>query len=137
MDYDTLGPGREMDALVAEKVMGWPLQSSAPYTWPHVTLNVDPTHDCLWLFRMADKGTHYTQEHWSPSTSISAAWEVVEKFDSFSIVHNAFYKKLGEEFIVCELTKYEPEAYAEARANTAPLAICRAALKSAGEKEGG
>ncbi|WP_028609213.1 BC1872 family protein [Paenibacillus harenae] len=61
-------PGRELDALVAEKVMGWtnkilpvtPFDShSAPY-WCVYGVKVNPVLN------------------WSPSSNISASWEVVE-----------------------------------------------------------
>lgn len=125
MKIEEMQAGREMDALVAEKVF----HSKPCDKWKRLsTISMVKFDEC-------EHGSCFPPMEGPPkySTSISAAWEVVEKFDSFSIIHNAFYKKLGEEFIVCELTRYEPEAYAEGRADTAPLAICRAAL-SAGEK---
>lgn len=72
-------PDREKDALVAEKVMGW-LQWTGDGDW-------DGPEDAT-FFRDWDDGAGVavykpsTEEpafYFSPSTDISAAWEVVEK----------------------------------------------------------
>lgn len=55
----SMEPGRELDALVAEKVMGWRLQGQSYWL-----CGDDVVHDVLF---------------WNPSTDMYAAWEVVEK----------------------------------------------------------
>jgi len=56
--------GRELDALVAEKVMGW-------------------TVDGIWRMYTGEVVRHAAGKNmktrFNPSTDISAAWEVVEK----------------------------------------------------------
>jgi hypothetical protein len=57
------------------------------------------------------------------SSSIAAAWTVVEWFDSYSLDWNPADKRHQ-----CKLVKYDPEAFVFAVGKTAPEAICRAAL---------
>lgn len=108
-------PGRELDALVAEKVMGIKLPTALIYRPCDVP---DPkVLDDIIL-------PHF-------STDIAAAWEVVEKMKSFQLnLSNGngywacFFKdntKNGEWSCPTTIT-YES-------AETAPLAICLAALK--------
>ncbi len=62
----------------------------------------------------------------SYSSSIAAAWAVVEAFDTCEI--QRWYD--GKAFSwTASLTKHKPEMYAEpVRAETMPIAVCRAAL---------
>lgn len=118
-----LKSGRDLDALVAEKVMGW---------------------------RLLGNGTAYKDETIVPidyvlknySTDIAAAWGVVEYLDRATVI-----TRLNSEWCSVELgpRRLEPgdpvEKYGNmgptAKANTAPLAICLAALKAVGvEVEG-
>jgi len=130
-----LPAGRELDVLVAKKVMGWtkpkggrrdPLTGKRP-VWRELPFEyVDTPHF---------------------STDIAAAWEVVEKFHGDS--PNIQIGKDGWEIDVqtakdgngwfVAIRRYRVEDYAEehdywgaqsyyAHAETAPLAICRAAL---------
>lgn len=66
-DIDAMPAGPEMDALVAEKVMGW---------------EVHPRNTAHWR-RKGDDGCDYRVMgdvgDWRPSRDIAAAWEVVEK----------------------------------------------------------
>lgn len=109
-------PGRELDALVARKVMGW-MQS-----W-------SPSGKCEAWFERQDDGSMRGKHDigWNPSKSISAAWEVVEKIT----------KKAEEEGggPIVELT-HDGDWHAKigklrAMARTAPEAICKAALQLA------
>lgn len=100
MSYDDMEAGRELDAMVVEKVMG-----------------VDIT-----------SGSHRVPFY---STDIAAAWEVVEKLKSSS-----FYIEFYIEFYInrwqCHFC-HETNGGVNCRrsyAPTAPLAICRAALKA-------
>lgn len=109
-------PGPELDALVAEKVMG-----------------LDP----LSVAAQQAKGFGHS---WCPaySTDISAAWEVVEKFQSDSCAVNV--ASGGD--VLCRIMKwpdntqttYESEKYFEAVSKTAPHAICLAALDATAGK---
>src|SRR4051812_7923471 len=71
---DELKPGRELDALVAERVMGWTRGKEEVYherDWDSVY-----TRPC-WL---ADgKPLKWTPDNFRPSIDIAAAWQVVEE----------------------------------------------------------
>lgn len=115
-------PGIELDALVAEKVMGWryketvysggavlsPAQWIKPNGWP------------------VDIVPHY-------STDISAAWEVVEKMSKTHFSEMAMTELEDgtwgwmARFIRVLNEPYTVKGY-RATAKTAPEAICKAAL---------
>lgn len=61
-----LPAGPELDALMAEKVMGWKRGSLAPQIW----YERDPEG----AYRL-----HRHSDGWKPSTEIANAWEVVER----------------------------------------------------------
>lgn len=100
--------GRQLDAAVAEKVMGWD---------PH-QLRGQPNKD---LYKDPCWGSY-----WCPSTDIAAAWEVVEKIrldhdwalelDSLHTGWRVILYHAGQKPMVTQ------------HAETACLAICRAAL---------
>ena len=101
MNYDELEAGYELDALVAEKVMGLVKGS---FGW----INSDTAIPiALPLY----------------STDIAAAWEVVERFKDWD--WKLYSHGEGESFVI-----YKDGTHYEATAPTAPLAICRAALKA-------
>ena len=111
MDVDTLEAGRELDALVAERVMGLRMVS-------HKTATYDPTPDDAPIGRFADVPRY--------STDVAAAWGVVERV-----------LKLGHYFKIAPHCFYKPPAWiiqldvlGDVLAETFPLAICRAALKA-------
>lgn len=118
-----LPAGRELDALVAEKVMGW-----------------HRTSDSLGNERWADANGRQHRyvnrvEHggepamfWCPSLSIAAAWEVVEKLwrNGSTIVEALDGDLGGRGFWV----SFDGTVGKSAFAISAPLAICRAALKA-------
>lgn len=111
--------GREMDALIAEKVLGWGVLRNDIYVYiPRPNEAPDERLDEL---------------KWYPSNDIAAAWDVVEKFmpyksPSLYVVGVMWYcffaLKTGEGL-------FTGTNILEARASTAPLAICRAALLAA------
>jgi hypothetical protein len=104
--------GREMDMLIAVQVMGWVLTDVSAYspTGSAWARNVHGDDDWLEYY----------------STDIAAAWKLVEKLCN----------ETGCD--VVRVCKRDPEIFAEwscnfgrgfeAFGNTAPLAICRAAL---------
>jgi hypothetical protein len=98
--------GREMDALVAEKVMGWRLH-------PH------KTH---W---MTNNNNFRRIGTFLPSDDISAAWEVVEKMKEKGRLYLIVSDDIGYK---AEILLNDPVPMATAQCDTAPLAICRAAL---------
>lgn len=97
-------PGRELDALIAEKVMGlrcpdWISCGRGRGAWEHSL-------------------KHY-------STDISAAWEVVEKLN---LLERFELSRRDKKFTITTYSQYENHSiYVEAP--TAPHAVCLAALK--------
>lgn len=116
-------PGRELDALVAEKVMGW--RAHSPGYPSLVDINGVPTG---WL--ASGQGSQGDDPDFRPSTDIAAAWEVVERLggNMFQLHYDTRYgheNKTGwavilDGVVMCGF------------ADTAPHAICLAALKAAG-----
>lgn len=133
--------GRELDALIAEKVMGWKRMTYAQanpgnkhyaaderLTWTWFDSNDNETKravdsDCV------DCGTDFLA--WSPSTDIKDAWEVVEKLRmTLTPTHDGGW---------IAQTRYryrEPDLLTpfDAKAPTAPHAICLAALEAVGHE---
>jgi|SRR3990170_898451 len=108
---DSMPAGRELDVLIAEKVMEWKYISGA---------------------RIRDG---FDTPRFS--TDISAAWEVVEKFDYlylFRLDHpiEDYAGRIGrwEAKLVFKEKRGVDKRFYYALADTAPLAICRAALKA-------
>jgi hypothetical protein len=107
-DIDTIPAGQEVDALIAEKVFGGPGKNVQWYWWRNSTpsLDVDPPIYAGPAF----------------STDIAAAWRVVEKM------------KECHWFLLTDRidTKWYAAFSDKAKSieSSAPLAICRAALKA-------
>lgn len=103
--------GRELDALVAEKVMGFEI---ANYTGER--------HKGVPVIRVNDlsKAVLAAKPY---STDISAAFEVVEKMNHVVLTGGS-----GE----WEAQMWSDNEEFSARSNTAPHAICLAALKACG-----
>ncbi len=132
---DSLAAGRELDILVAEEVMGWkdgeeefcnsgwlkPNDSEIqPWVWSGwLTHNASDSND----FTVAYVG----KEIWNPSTSIAAAWEVVEKMmetcDNETLEFHKNDDRTWElwSYSICQWIWGESPAHA----------ICLAALKAA------
>jgi hypothetical protein len=105
-------PGRELDALVAEKVMGLPQPYLSPFNGEWVI-----KHEEKW------KPIERLQNY---STDISAAWEVVEKFESYKLSKlpdGDVRIKYGGQY-QCFINANKNCGYG----STAPEAICKAAL---------
>lgn len=106
-----MNPGRELDALVAEKVMGWTGIEND---------NLDGTD---W-YAGSPPGSEGHAEVPAFSTDISAAWEVVEEVNRKNVygfrLHNP-----GNGV-------WEASWNVLAEGMSAPLAICLAALKAVG-----
>lgn len=134
-EIDALPAGRELDALVAERVMGWQLVPAvngieSPWWWDAN----GPVHSM-------DKSDW--RGGWYPSTNIAAAWEVVERmgadgwdaeldqFHNFMHIWDACFRKLDNR------DQGQWLELRTGRADAAPLAICRAALKAVASAAGG
>jgi hypothetical protein len=128
--------GRELDALVAEKVMGWTWwRSSATGRRGIFAPGVIPRGAYEWFKELAD-GTEELCRDWGAylpaySTDIAMAWRVVEKMNRhrFSIGE---FKPGTWKASFSELSPIRPMPCL-ATAATAPLAICLAALEAVEE----
>lgn len=133
-----LPAGRELDALVAEKMMGYVWRKSNR-SGKRCICRPDRCPD--WFDSPAD-GTEPLVSDWDSypftpaySTDIAAAWEVVERL----LVRRMYPDLVSSNYPVvwtCEVDSYsDPEAATDpwpvkSCADTAPLAICRAALQA-------
>lgn len=103
---------KEIDRLVAEKVMGWRKETYFPPT------ELADSYD-VWV----KSETEYDYvERFNPSTNIRDAWFVAEKFEYAQVVKDGghFYAEVAN------------ERYWMGDFENAPMAICLAALKSVG-----
>jgi hypothetical protein len=110
--------GREMDALIAREIFGMTIDRTFKGEWV-----VNPSYYVGSLGESRARG-------WAPkpySTDIAAAWAVVEyfakKYGSVEIDQVEKENLTGQEWCVCLRMDVD-----FALADTAPLAICRAAL---------
>lgn len=125
-------PGRELDALVAEKVMGWVKLEAhpAPHTLFHPNFGKpgNPNYAGPWFYHpdwTPEKGGHPNgQVIPAYSTDIAAAWLVVERLGTNfrELVH----LRPGWQATVTKANNYY------AVADTPALAICLVALKAWG-----
>lgn len=116
---------REIDALIAEKVMGW--QNSNSLDVEDRTYTKDGEH------------VMYVDD-FRPTESISDAWIVVERFakdgKSLRVEYNSNFNEWicsnqSDESIPLNGWSFEDELFSQYQA-TAPLAICLVALKAVG-----
>lgn len=128
MDVDKLKAGRALDRLIAEKVMGC-----------HVTKRPKGTFDLIVPGGVNSVDWVEEEGAWSGmpsySTDISSAWEVVERILAI--------EKKKKTYLPVFLVEAAPDGCSAVlqvemgcqivieNASTAPLAICRAALKAA------
>jgi hypothetical protein len=140
-------PGRELDALVAEKVMGWSRKTITVAKQYHGQNEWDPPQTVSWgsdaivqgnkvyTFDRDDQPTN-AEEMPKYSTDIAAAWEVAEKLhkDSWRL-ELVTSELLGPDMggasarFAC---KAAVRGHVTEHADTAPHAICLAALKAVG-----
>ena len=126
MNIDNMPAGREIDALIAEKVMGWVIHSRNTAWWVKVADENEVTTEVM--------GFTYGKDRFAPSTNIADAWEVVKKLQQHFFIDIVVGRKAGKangKFGVdVEIGHYDAEGWAlvSMDAPEAPLAICRAAL---------
>ncbi|XEC97024.1 hypothetical protein AB6A23_11065 [Paenibacillus tarimensis] len=108
-------PGRELDALIAEKVMGWE-KRYLPMTDKEYWFNPnseDPV-SMPWL------------DEWNPSTDIAAAFEVMEELQSSHLYIDV---RTCADFYEVWITRWDTKKQTETIAYPKlPEAICKAAL---------
>ncbi len=104
---------RELDALVAEKVMGWELKGG------------------VWWDREARPALR-EDKYWHPSTSIADTWLVVEEMrrQGFSM---EYCEDPGEPYRVWFQVSDDVLTCGRGISDTATEAICRAALEAVKE----
>jgi hypothetical protein len=119
---------REIDRLVAEKVMGWRLKSFAGAGGGFSAWLNDEGQ----LVRYETDCTLQAQpdEFWRPTVNIADAWLVVEKL-KIVVIPQAGDPPKDMQYLA-EIYRQPFGNNCEAFAETAPLAICLAALKAIG-----
>lgn len=131
-EIDSLLAGPELDLLIQEKVFGftwdpkrcrvcgWELDPAGKFCRPVDDCSMRPLPK-----KRADEAAQY-------STEIHAAWAIVELMAGKG--WEPFINNLGKVWSVSIFTATY-DILAEAKASTAPLAICRSALKAFLSKE--
>jgi len=109
---------RKIDRLVAEKIMGWKYYPEGHHI----------SNELTWIG--ADGGWYIKCPNYS--TDIAAAWEVVEKLQKEYIVSILGPDDQGTHWCVDIMSKNQKLNFANEVGNTAPMAICLAALKAKG-----
>lgn len=112
--------GRDLDALVAETIMGW--RHTPHDDWPPMWRIQDHVYRDEWV---SPDGVSLGP--WAVpaySSDITAAWQVVQKFDSYHMRWNAYDKEHE-----AHLIHYHPEQSGYGFDKESPMvAICLAAL---------
>ena len=112
---EDLKPGRELDALIAEKIFGWSLDPNRA------------SDDICWL--MPPGGWHVAKSVPQYSTDIAAAMEVVEKLSEYGWHFSLTRTADGSVVAFFHKDWFRRN---EKLIETAPHAICLAALKAVG-----
>jgi hypothetical protein len=134
-EIERMPAGRELDALIAEKVMGFKWRTSKHSGYRYL---FPPGHRSnLFTDSIGNEPLYGDWDDCVPaySTDIAAAWQVVEKlcadahnfsFDSGAFGPGSDWQNKIDKWTVCfdDYTTVEVHSYAP----TMPLAICRAAL---------
>ncbi len=111
----------QLDALVAEKVMGW--KQAADNLWPGRLWWVD------------NQGTHlfYADGNtWTPTTGIAQAWQVVERMVELGWRYTIVGDPSSTVPVRVVFNRGEPFGWGMMHADTSPLAIVLSALKAVG-----
>ncbi len=125
----------ELDLLIAQKIMDWRLAPTAKgLAYPD---DNNPSGDYIIVrgrperFEMGSYPEVFTRQ-WTPSTNIEHAWEVVERLYSvmFYLSISTYHGCHPDELWVVTYGHMLGGGEDKEIAKTAPLAICRAALKA-------
>lgn len=108
--------GRELDNLIAEKIMGWKPLYYSQYDKKVVVVWVD-SDGKEWYFGNIDD----PDREWSPSTKIEDAWLVLEKMEEEWAWSMSMYNEARQVDVSIGRSVHTNESV--------PLAICNAALK--------
>jgi len=110
----SMNPGRELDALVAEKVMGWKQVEEFAEMFDREGFLLGTT-----TWRDDEGDPAFLPEY---STDISATWEVIEKFEGYKIWKSPFSDSFYEVILLTKSSSYI------ARGTSFPEVVCKAAL---------
>lgn len=125
---DELKAGRELDALVAERVMGWTVNRTNDRHWHTVGPTGRERH--ILIGRDCCAGQHdYDSHAFMPSTDIASAWLVVEKLNATGWLCDLFRNQMMTHWHVAFAKDHTDSFVNDA---SAPLAVCLAALKAVG-----
>src|SRR5688500_14045184 len=113
----TMPAGIDMDRLIM-RLMPWPELDKAINYDARLGTAWANQDDGIWKF---EPGLAHL---WTPSAEIHDAWDVVEQFYSMKLDK---YSGGGEWRVYLVTQRYDKNVDANAIADTAPLAICRAA----------
>jgi hypothetical protein len=97
---------REIDRLVAEKVMGWKL--------------------CKYGFWETEFGDLDSESEWNPTESLDDAWVILDKFEDYELYASSFKNEYR-----CKVKK-NGEWFSAESSESSAIAICLAALKAYG-----
>ena len=129
MRIDEMPAGREMDALVAEKVMGWRAHFRNTAWWVPSELEnefiPDPSSRNI-------KGWTCGNNRFAPSTDIAAAWEV---WDYLKNKYHELILSWCDDMYYLLACDSKGHYLFSSEADTVPLAISRIALKAMGVTE--
>ena len=134
-EIEKMESGRELDDMIADKVMGWPrISPNDPFRmykdFSGVIINGVP-------MKFPELGNGLVPDHWRPSTDIAAAWLVVLEMRkkhgcNVRVSENAPFAGYGERTFCAisfgTLQYSNPDCRLVVSADTAQLAICKAAL---------
>lgn len=132
-------PGRDLDELIAEKVMGWK-RISYEQLYPS---QVGRKEFSMYWYdsnnketRLAEDCNDYYQpeEAWSPSTDIASAWQVIERIKSTAGDRVTFRLEYIDSVWSYGYENLNTDIFDCIEADTAPLAICLLALKALDNK---
>lgn len=122
--------GFDLDQLVAEKVMGWTLDSRSRI-WQMPGRN-PPNNRMLSAYPCAPQYEGCSNDYWRPSTNIAYAWDVVDHLAG-ATSHRVDIHDFGAlPKWRCVIRLMGSTIVQTGEGETAPLAICRAALKAVG-----
>lgn len=124
-----LPAGPELDRLIAEKVMGWTWHDDESLRLGGLWVN----ESGVGAEPPSVSDQEYMPSTWQPSTSIAHAWEVVERMEPQLRIqpggHTPYYAIMRSQggYVAGYWTDIN---WMTSPADTAPLAICRAALQA-------
>jgi hypothetical protein len=133
--------GRELDAIIAEKVMGWQRETDERELRRLNSGYLDASEYARWWINPSGGWACASPRY---STDIAAAWEVVERLkdanrDDASYDFDLIYESSKEREtglrndVFGWFAQFGEAEHGSGRADTAPLAICLAALEAVGK----